>query len=43
MEDLDHNLDAHIDSIESLPPAPVILPQLLTEGLVIEAIEKAGA
>ena len=23
--------------------APVILPQLLTEGMVIEAIEKAGA
>lgn len=29
MEALDANLDAYIDRVQSLPPAPVILPQLL--------------
>ncbi len=29
METLDSSLDAHIDRVSSLPPAPVILPQLL--------------
>lgn len=29
METLEQTLDAHIDRVESLPPAPVILPQLL--------------
>jgi putative nucleotidyltransferase with HDIG domain len=30
MESLDQSLDAYIDRVTNLPPAPVILPQLLT-------------
>jgi putative nucleotidyltransferase with HDIG domain len=29
METIDHSLDAYIDKVTSLPPAPIILPQLL--------------
>ncbi len=29
METVEQTLDAHIDRVESLPPAPVVLPQLL--------------
>ena len=47
METLDHDLDSYIDRVTNLPPAPVILPQLLLllnkpdvdSGRVVELIQ----